>query len=149
VLAFTIRPRSRLRSAGTASLPSWPALAAVGSVAGLTSGLLGVGGGLVMVPLLVQGLALDVHRAVRLSTLAVLASSLAAGTAFLGEGRGQLLIGLVLGGTAALGARWSAARLHRLKEAQLVWLLRGLTLLVACDSGRRAVQALLPAAFAG
>jgi uncharacterized membrane protein YfcA len=108
-----------------------------------------VGGGLVMVPLLVQGLALDVHRAVRLSTLAVLASSLAAGTAFLGEGRGQLLIGLVLGGTAALGARWSAARLHRLKEAQLVWLLRGLTLLVACDSGRRAVQALLPAAFAG
>lgn len=97
-----------------------------------------------MVPLLVQGLALEIHQAVRLSTLGVLASSLAASTALLGEGRGQLLTGLLLGGTAALGARWSASRLHRLREAQLVWLLRGLTLLVACDSGRRAMQALYP-----
>lgn len=149
VLAFTILPRSRLGSGGASSAPSWLALAAVGSVAGLTSGLLGVGGGLVIVPLLVQGLALDIQRAVRLSTLAVLASSLAAGTAFVAEGRGQLLIALVLGGTAALGARWSAARLHRLQEAQLVWLLRALTLLVACDSGRRAVQALSPALLGG
>jgi uncharacterized protein len=149
VLAFTIGPRSQLQTAAAVSAPAWPALAAVGSVAGLTSGLLGVGGGLVMVPLLVQGLSMDIHRAVRLSTLAVLASSLAASTAFVGEGRGQLLIGLLLGGTAALGARWSAARLHRLREAQLVWLLRGLTLLVACDSGRRAVQALIPGPFAG
>jgi len=55
----------------------------------------------------------------------------------------------VLGGTAALGARWAAARLHRLQEAQLVWLLRALTLLVACDSGRRALQSLAPGALAG
>ena len=149
VLAFTIKPRSSLEAGVAKPAPTWPALAAVGSVAGLTSGLLGVGGGLLMVPLLVQALAMDIHRAVRLSTLAVLASSLAAGSAFVSEGRGHLVIGLVLGGTAALGARWSAARLHRLRDTQLVWLLRGLSLLVACDSGRRALEGLLQSPIVG
>lgn len=148
LLAITIRPRGQLQAGAVSSPPPWRALAGVGCVAGVTSGLLGVGGGLLMVPLLVQGLAMDVHRAVRLSTLVVLASSLAAGVAFMAEGRGEPLLALALGATAALGARWAAARLHRFGEAQLVWLLRLLSLLVACDSGRRAFQTMLPAAFA-
>ncbi len=141
-LALTIRPRSQLQAAA-GSRTSLPALAAVGGVAGLASGLVGVGGGLVMVPLLVQGLALPVHQAIRLSTVAVLASALAASGTFVADGRAQLAIGLLLGSTAALGARWSAARLQTVPEARLVLLLRGLTLLVACDSARRAVLAAL------
>jgi hypothetical protein len=84
-----------------------------------------------------------VHQAIRLSTVAVLASALAASGTFVADGRAQLAIGLLLGSTAALGARWSAARLQTVPEAWLVLLLRGLTLLVACDSARRAVLAAL------
>lgn len=142
VLFCSIRPRSTLESSSQARA-TLPALAGVGGVAGLASGLVGVGGGLVMVPMLVQGLAMPVHQAVRLSTVAVLASALTASTTFVRDGRADLGIGLLLGATAALGAQWSAARLQRVPEARLVVLLRGLTMLVACDSARRAVLALL------
>lgn len=137
-LAFAIRPRSQLQAAGATSVrPS--GLAAVGAVAGVAGGLLGVGGGLVMVPLMVQLLGLPVHLAIRYSSLAVLASASAASSTFLVDGRADWGVGLLLGGTAAVAARWSAARLNRVSEAQLVLLLRLLTLLVACDSSRRAL----------
>lgn len=119
------------------------ALASVGAVAGLASGMLGVGGGLVMVPLMVRLLAVPVHLAIRFSTLAVLVASATATVAFLQDGRAMLPVGLLLGCTAALGAQWSAKRLNRVPEARLVWLLRAFTLFLALDSGRRAVQMLL------
>lgn len=115
-------------------------LAAVGLVAGLASGLLGVGGGLVMVPLMVCGLGLSVRLAIRLSTLAVLVSSSVAAPLFVADGRGLLPVALLLGGAAALAARLAAARLNRVSEASLVWMLRALTILLALDSGRRALQ---------
>ncbi len=118
-------------------------LAAVGAVAGLASGMLGVGGGLVMVPLMVRLLAVPVHLAIRFSTLAVLLASATASVAFLQDGRAMLPVGLLLGCTAAFGAQWSAKRLNRVPEARLVWLLRAFTLFLAIDSGRRAVQVLL------
>jgi uncharacterized membrane protein YfcA len=55
----------------------------------------------------------------------------------------MLPVGLLLGCTAALGARWSAKRLNQVPEERVVWLLRALTLFLALDSGRRAVQLLL------
>ena len=136
-LAFAIRPRSQLQAGGGAVPPI--GLAAVGAVAGVAGGLLGVGGGLVMVPLMVQLRGLPVHLAIRYSSLAVLASASAASSTFLADGRADWGVGLLLGGTAALAARWSAARLNRVSEEQLVLLLRLLTLLVACDSSRRAL----------
>lgn len=115
------------------------AVAAVGLVAGAAAGLLGVGGGLLVVPLLARLLQLPVHLAIRLSTVAVLASSTAAAPVFLGDGRGLWPVALLLGGMAAAGARWSAARLSHVSAHQLVALLRGLVLLLALDSLRRAV----------
>lgn len=142
VLAFTIRRPSALAApAGPRS--SLAGLAGVGGVAGLATGMLGVGGGLVMVPLMVRLLQVPIHQAIRFSTLAVLASAAVASSTFLVDGRGVWPVGLVLGSTAAIAARWSASRLDRVGEAQLVWMLRALTLGLALDSGRRAVLLLL------
>jgi hypothetical protein len=146
-LTFTIAPPATA-DAATAS-PTAPepppllALAAVGGVAGIAAGLLGVGGGLVMVPLLVRLLGLPIHGAVRLSTVAVLASASGSSLVFVAAGRADVAAGLLLGGTAALAARWSAARLDRLAAPTLARLLRGLTALLALVSGWRALSLLL------
>ena len=145
LLCLMIRPKKNLASRQSAQLPL-AGLAAVGSVAGLAGGLLGVGGGLVMVPLMVQLLAVPLHLAIRLSTLAVLTASSIAAVGFVENGRAILWMGLTLGGTAAIAAQWSAARLNRVPERRLVWLLRLLTILLAADSGRRAIQLFLDGA---
>lgn len=139
VLALVMGPRAQ-------GAPPWretpgllAGLTAVGLVAGAATGLLGLGGGLLMVPLMVRLLQLPVHQAIRLSTLAVLVSASVAAPVFVVDGRGLWPLALVLGGTAAAGAQWSAARLNRVSERLLVWLVRGLALLLALDSLRRAV----------
>ena len=140
LLVLTMAPRP---AAAAEALPA-PVpplgLVLVGSVAGLASGLLGVGGGLVMVPLMVRCLTVPIQLAIRLSTLAVLVSASVSSCQFLADGRAQWPVALVLGVTAALGARWSAARLDRVPERWLVHLLRLLSLLLALDSGRRALM---------
>ncbi len=138
ILALTISPRSRPEEERAGQDLPMAALLAVGGVAGVAGGLLGLGGGLVMVPLMVGGMGIPIHLAIRFSTLAVLASSATAATAFVADGRTNLAMGLLLGGTAAVAARWSAARLGRFSEGQLAWMLRSLTLLLALDSSRRA-----------
>lgn len=139
LLVITISPRGAGASDEPAPSPPLPGLVLVGSVAGLATGLLGVGGGLVMVPLMVRCLAIPIQLAIRLSTLAVLASASVASCQFLADGRGQWGVALLLGATAAVGARWSAARLDQVPERWLLLLLRGLSLLLALDSGRRAL----------
>ncbi|MCX5944656.1 MAG: sulfite exporter TauE/SafE family protein [Cyanobacteria bacterium] len=143
-LSLVIEPRSPLpgQDSMLPPLPLGP-LALVGLVAGCASGMLGVGGGLVMVPLMVRGLAVRVYTAIRLSTLAVFASAAVSSATFLADGRGNLIIALVLGLSAGLGARWSAQRLQRVSEARLVWLLRLFCLLLAIDAGRRAIGLVL------
>jgi len=140
VLTVVIRPADALPQAPSACRQPLAGLAAVGRVAGLSSGLLGVGGGLVMVPLMVSLLRLPLRLAIRLSTLAVLESAGVAAPTFVADGRGLLPIALVLGSAAAVAARWSAARLNKVPDAVLIWLLRGLTAFLAVDSGWRAVR---------
>ncbi len=140
LLALTIRGDRDDRGPESDGPPPLKGLAAVGGVAGLAGGMLGLGGGLLMVPLMVNGLSLPIRQAIRLSTLAVACSASAASLQFLHEGRGQWMLGFVLGAVAALSARWTAARLDRVNTGTLAWLLRLLSLLLAFDSGRRAVQ---------
>ena len=115
----------------------------VGAVAGMAGGLIGLGGGLVMVPIMVNALRLPIHLAIRLSTFAVLCASTAAGLLFVLAGRGDLSAALLLGLSAAVGARWSAARLQRVAPAKLALMLRLLTFFLAIDSARRALMLLL------
>ena len=88
-------------------------------------------------------MAIPIHQAIRLSTVAVLCSASAASLQFLHEGRGVPWMGLMLGGVAALAAQWSARRLDLFNASVLVRCLRGLAIVLAIDSCRRAVQLVL------
>ena len=122
---------------------SAPLLAGVGCIAGWTAGMLGLGGGLVLVPLMSGPFAVPIHQAIRLSTVAVLCSASAASLQFLHEGRGIPWMGLTLGSVAAVAAQWSARRLDLFDSSVLVRCLRGLAIVLAIDSSRRAIQLIL------
>ena len=122
---------------------SAPLLAGVGCIAGWTAGMLGLGGGLVLVPLMSGPFAVPIHQAIRLSTVAVLCSASAASLEFLHEGRGIPWMGLTLGSVAAVAAQWSARRLDLFDSSVLVRCLRGLAIVLAIDSSRRAIQLVL------
>ena len=105
--------------------------------------MLGLGGGLVLVPLMNGPMGIPIHAAVRFSTLAVFCSATAASLQFLHEGRGEPLMGLLLGSVAALAARWTSSRLDQFDAVLLVRLLRGLAIVLAIDSSRRALHLLM------
>ena len=140
VLAFAVRVRPEQEEADVDLESKAPLLAGVGCIAGWSAGMLGLGGGLVMVPLMNGPMAMPIHAAVRLSTVAVFCSATAASLQFLHEGRGVPWMGLLLGGVAALAARWTASRLDQFDAVLLVRLLRGLAIVLALDSSRRAIQ---------
>lgn len=81
-------------------------LAGLGLATGVLSGLFGVGGGFVIVPALVLGSRMPMHRAVATSLVVITLVSAAGVTSYLIAGRplGWSLIGLfVLGGIAGMG----------------------------------------------
>ena len=143
VLAFAVRVRPEQEELEVDVDSKAPILAGAGCIAGWTAGMLGLGGGLVMVPLMNGPMGVPIHGAVRLSTIAVFCSATAASMQFLHEGRGVPWMGLLLGGVAALAARWTASRLDQFDAALLVRLLRGLAIVLAIDSSRRALQLVL------
>jgi uncharacterized protein len=139
LLALVMAPQARHAPPWRETPRLLAGLIAVGLVAGAATGLLGLGGGLLMVPLMVRLLQIAVHQAIRLSTLAVLVSAACAAPAFVADERGLWPLALLLGGAAAAAAQWSASRLNRVQESLLVNLVRALALLLAIDSARRAV----------
>jgi uncharacterized membrane protein YfcA len=84
-------------------------LALIGLAAGLSSGLFGIGGGTVLVPLLVWRLGFDQHRAHATSLAAIVLIAVAGAATFAADGEVDLEIALALalGGVigAPLGAR--------------------------------------------
>lgn len=86
-----------------------PAVLAFGAAVGTLSGLLGVGGGVVMVPLLVLGLGLETKRAVSTSLAVVILTGLVGVSGYLYTGFDELstlpplIVGAVFG--ALLGVR--------------------------------------------
>jgi uncharacterized protein len=80
------------------------ALIGVGAAAGVLAGLLGVGGGILLVPFLVLAVGMTQHEAEATSLLVILPTAVAASVALRRRGLGDLPIGLVIGMVGALGA---------------------------------------------
>ncbi len=77
--------------------------------AGTLGALTGLGGGVVIVPLLVLGFGVDLRYAVGASLVAVIATSCGSATRFLRSGAANLRVGMVLEAASVLGAIIGAA----------------------------------------
>lgn len=90
-------------------------LAAIGTVAGAFSGLFGVGGGTVIVPLLVLWLGYDSRRATATSLAAIVLISTFAASTQATYGNVHVLDGVLIGVPAVAGVlfgTWLAQRVH-------------------------------------
>lgn len=73
-------------------------------LAGFLGALSGLGGGLVIVPLLTLGLGVDIHYAIGTSLVAVIATSTASSCAFIKEGFTNIRLGILLETATTVGA---------------------------------------------
>jgi uncharacterized protein len=80
------------------------ALVAVGATAGVLAGLLGVGGGILLVPFLVLAVGMSQHEAEATSLLVILPTALAASVALRRRDVGDLPVALAVGTVGAAGA---------------------------------------------
>jgi uncharacterized membrane protein YfcA len=134
----------RKRERRTAGRPATgPILGGIGALAGLVSGLLGIGGGLVIVPLLVGWVGMPLKRALGTSLLAIVALVIP-GTvvhALLGHLDLRICLALVVG--AVPGARLGAALALGAKERTLRLVVGCGLLAVACAYGIEQVAQML------
>ena len=80
------------------------ALIAFGATAGVLAGLLGVGGGILLVPFLVLAVGMTQHEAEATSLLVIFPTALAASLALRRRHVGDLPIALAVGSIGAVGA---------------------------------------------
>ena len=111
-----------------APIASWK-LGAIGVAAGMLGGGLGVGGGIVMVPLLVW-VAMDRHRAHATSLAGIVFISTAGAASFGFSGQADLGIGVVVGLGGIVGSVIGASVMHRVSPRALT-IVFGLVLLLA------------------
>jgi uncharacterized protein len=106
---------------------------AIGAVAGVGSGLLGVGGGIVMVPLLTALLAFGQHRAHATSLAAIVPIAAVGAATFAAEGHTDLALAASLAAGAIAGAPLGARLMARSGEGLLKTLFGVLMLVVAVE----------------
>jgi hypothetical protein len=107
------------RGANSAPTPWWPRAAGIGIAAGLLSGLFGVGGGIIMVPLLVAWFAMDQRRASATSLLAIVPIATASAAGYARNGNVDLTAGLLLLIGGVIGGQLGARLLPRTPIATL------------------------------
>lgn len=110
-----------------------------GLAAGVIGSLTGLGGGLVIVPLLTLVLHIPVPEAVGVSLFGVIATSTGAAPRFVGTGLANVRVGLFLQMAASSGALLGALVSHRI-PARFMFLIFGLVMLYS------AVMAFVPTA---
>jgi uncharacterized membrane protein YfcA len=111
--------------------PSWVALLIVGLVGGLLSGAFGVGGGVVMVPLLLLLARMDEREASATSLSAVFPASIVGSIGYLLHGQVDLLAAAALAVGGIPGALLGAWLVRRIPVGLLRWLFIALLTLVA------------------
>ncbi len=94
-------------------------LVAVGLVAGVLSGLFGVGGGIVMVPAMVLLLGFGQHRAHATSLAAIVPIAIVGAVVFGGAGSVEAGAAAVLAATSVIGVRAGARTMPRLSSVRL------------------------------
>ena len=129
---------SPARNRPRALRPLDPQLVAIGLAGGLLSGLLGVGGGVVMVPLLVLWAGYDQRDAHATSIGAIIPISIAGILTFGIAGRVHWLDAAALAVGAVVGARVGAAWLARIDERLLRIVFGCFLVVVAVTMGIRA-----------
>lgn len=102
------------------------AYAAIGIAAGALSGLLGVGGGIILVPLLLGAVGMDQHRAHATSLAAILIISIGGAARFAVAGEISWLLGLAVGAGGVVGSTAGARMMGKMSPT----LLRGVFVVV-------------------
>ena len=100
-----------------APVPAWK-LVVIGTVAGMLGGGLGVGGGIIMVPLLVL-VGVDRHRSHATSLAAIVFIAAAGATSFGASGEAALSIGVTVGIGGIVGSVIGASLMHRVSSRAL------------------------------
>lgn len=116
-----------------------------GAATGLVGALLGLGGGVFLVPLLTLGMGVPIRAAIAASLISVIATASASATVNLNRGLVNMRLGLVLEVATSVGGLLGGLAASRLSQRQL-FLTFGATLavmgvLMAVRSGRRNVIA--------
>ncbi|MDF1478858.1 sulfite exporter TauE/SafE family protein [Leifsonia sp. H3M29-4] len=106
-------------------------LLAIGLVGGLLSGAFGVGGGIILVPLLVTFAGLDQRRASAASLLAILPTSIAGSITYIANGEIDFIAAAFIAVGAIGGAVIGANLLKRIPIVWLRWSFIALLLIVA------------------
>jgi len=105
-------------------------LAIIGTVAGVLSGLFGIGGGIVMVPALVM-VGLGQHRAQATSLAAIVPIAIVGAALFGRADSVDVGAAVVLSVGSLVGARAGALLMHRLSEVVLARVFAALLIVVA------------------
>jgi uncharacterized protein len=96
------------------------ALVGIGSVfAGFLGSLTGLGGGVVIVPLLVLAFGVDIHYAMGASLVSVIATSSGAAAAYVKEGYSNIRVGMFLEIATTLGALFGAFLVAKVSTASI------------------------------
>jgi uncharacterized membrane protein YfcA len=117
--------------APTAPEPGWPRFALVGLAGGFLSGLFGVGGGIIMVPLLIWLTKMDQRRASATSLAAIVPASLAGAVGYLAGGEVDWWSALFVAIGGIVGSYIGARLLRRIPLVWLRWGFIALLVIIA------------------
>ncbi len=116
-----------------------------GAATGLVGALLGLGGGVFLVPLLTLGFGVPIRAAIAASLISVIATASASATVNLNRGLVNMRLGLVLEVATSVGGLLGGLAASRLSQRQLFLTFAGtlavMGVLMALRSGRRNVIA--------